>query len=280
MPDGDARATGALVAHQAITEKLIAAGRIFDLSHELTGEMPTHPSHPSFIFTLFTRHGDWHREHGYSIANELIVMSGHHGTHIDALGHVSLDGKLHGDVDAFDAQRGAKGLQVNDAAALSPILTRGVLVDVAGSRRVPELEPEEEVTVDELESILEEANLTVQVGDAVLFRTGWSRRWGSPTMFYPPDGAQPGPGEAVAKWLIDRRIAVTGSDTMVFECVRPGQNSMPVHGALLVQAGIPIIEMLDLDELAGAQVHEFLLIGLPLRIRGATGSPIRPIALA
>ncbi|MDP9224200.1 MAG: cyclase family protein [Actinomycetota bacterium] len=279
MPEEDVRATGALLA-QGIIEKLSAAGRIFDLSHELTREMPVHPSHPSFTFTLLTRHGDWHREHGYSIANELIVMSGHHGTHIDALGHVSLEGKLHGDVDAFEAQRGTEGLQAKDAAALPPILTRGVLVDVAGSRGVPELEPGEEVTLNELEAILQQANITIQTGDAVLFRTGWSGRWGSPTMFYPQDGAQPGPAEPVAKWLLDKRIAVTGSDTMVFECVRPRQNSMPVHGTLLVHGGIPIIEMLDLDELARSQVHEFLLICLPLRIRGATGSPIRPIALA
>jgi kynurenine formamidase len=258
----------------------LAAGRIFDLSHVLAHGMPTHPAHPPFTFALATRHGDRYREQGYSFANEVIVMSGHHGTHIDALGHVSLDERLYGDIDALAAQRGVRGLQANDAASLSPILTRGVLIDVAGHRGVPELEPGEEITIEEVETILGDAKLTVAAKDAVLFRTGWSGRWESRSMFYPEDGAQPGPGAPVAKWLVERQVAVTGSDTMVFECTKPGQNSMPVHGTLLVHAGIPIIEMLNLDELASAEVREFLFIALPLRIRGASGSPIRPIAVA
>jgi kynurenine formamidase len=226
------------------------------------------------------RHGDFYREHGYSFANELIVMSGHHGTHIDALGHVSVDGKMHGGIDVFESQRGTKGLQANDVAAIAPILTRGLLVDVARHRRQPQVPAGEEVTVNELDEILKEGGLALREGDAVLFRTGWSRLWGSRADFYPDDGAQPGPGEDLALCLAASKVGVVGSDTMVLECVKPGQNRMPVHRTLLIEAGIPIIEMLDLESLSSAGVQEFLFIALPLRIRGATGSPIRPVAIA
>lgn len=264
-----------------LTLQLVREGRVWDLSHELRIGMPVHPQHPPYVFTLVRRHGDSHREEGYSAANDLLLLSGHHGTHIDALGHVSIQGRLQGGIDADEAQRGGTGLREKDAAAIRPFLDRGLLIDVPALLGVGELEAGYEISVRDVEQALSSyGELQVKPGDAVLFRTGWGRRWQDPERFYPKDGCQPGPGEAVSHWLSEHEVVVTGSDTMVFECVRPGQNRMPVHAHLLAGIGIHIIEMLALEELAAADIHEFLFIGMPLRICGGTGAPFRALAIA
>jgi kynurenine formamidase len=225
------------------------------------------------------RHGDLHRADGYSFANEVMVMSGHHGTHIDAIGHVSQHGKLHGGIDALEAQRGRAGLQSLSVAELSPSICRGVLLDVAGYHGETHLPGGYAISVDELTDVAARQGVEVQAGDAVLIRTGWGTRWSDPGGFFDPNEGQPGPDESVAKWLVDHQVALSGSDTMVYEVLRRDQNAMPVHLALLFGAGVPIIEMLDLEQLAEHQVNEFLFIALPLRLQGATGSPIRAIAV-
>ena len=88
----------------------------------------------------------------------------------------------------------------------------------------------------------------------------------------------PGPARAGAEWLSARGIFAAGSDTVAFEKV--ADPNMPVHVHLLVESGVHIIECLNLEEIAAARVYEFLFVALPLKIRGATASPIRPVALA
>jgi kynurenine formamidase len=110
----------------------------------------------------------------------------------------------------------------------------------------------------------------------VLLRTGWAKYFSDPAKFI-DEVRGPGPGVAGARWLSERRVFAAGSDTVAFEKVPdPG---MPVHVHLLVESGIHIIECLNLEELAAAGVSEFLFVALPLKIRGATGSPVRPVAI-
>ncbi len=87
----------------------------------------------------------------------------------------------------------------------------------------------------------------------------------------------PGPAIAGAQWLSHRGVYAVGSDTVAFEKVP--NPSMPVHVHLLVDSGIHIIECLNLDELAEAHAYHFVFVALPLKILGATASPIRPIGL-
>ena len=112
--------------------------RVVELSHPLVTNMPGSPNHPAFRMTLIRRHGDVVRPDGGSASNELIVTGGHVGTHVDALAHVSQDGKLHGGIDAEQAQRG--GLHTEHGAEqIPPMITRGVLLDVAATRGLPVL---------------------------------------------------------------------------------------------------------------------------------------------
>ncbi|HEY7146860.1 MAG TPA: cyclase family protein [Streptosporangiaceae bacterium] len=258
---------------------LVRRGRLWELSHELFEGMPSHPNHPPFSMKIVQRHGDRLRDGGYSAANELITMSGHHGTHIDALGHVSVNGLLYGDVRVADVQAGTGGLTARHVAELPPFIGRAVVADVPGSQGRDQLDPGEEISVADLEHALAGHGASVEPGDAVLIRTGWGARWPDQERFFPAGGDQPGPGEAAARWLAGQQVSAVGSDTMAFECALAARNAMPAHRLLLREAGIPILEKLRLDDIAAAGVTVCVLIVAPLLLRGATGSPVRAVAL-
>jgi len=120
----------------SMIQTIARQGRIYDLGQPLSNNMPGHPNHPPFIFTLMRRHGDVCRPNGYSSANELVVLSGHTGTHLDGLGHISEEGKLYGAVDAVEDQTSAGGLRSRGVETVAPIVARGVLLDVALRRGV------------------------------------------------------------------------------------------------------------------------------------------------
>jgi len=111
-------------------ERSLASSRVIDLSHPIEADTPHSPHHAPFRMALLRRHGDTVREGGLSGANELISMGGHTATHIDALGHISLGGRLHGGHDAAEAQRGGR-FQVLGAETIPPLVGRGVLLDIA-----------------------------------------------------------------------------------------------------------------------------------------------------
>jgi len=91
----------------------------------------------------------------------------------------------------------------------------------------------------------------------------------------------PGVGEAGAQWLADHRVHAAGADTIAFERLAPGggHSVLPAHRVLLVEAGVYIVEALALEELAADQVREFTLVLVPMNLVGATGSPVRPLAV-
>jgi len=117
----------------------------------------------------------------------------------------------------------------------------------------------------------------IRTGDVVLLRTGWARYWDDAARFI-SQVRSPGPALEGARWLSERRVFAAGSDTAPFE--KMPSAGQPAHVHLLVESGIHIVECLQLEELAEARVYEFLFVGIPLKIRGATASPIRPIAVA
>jgi kynurenine formamidase len=251
---------------------------VYDLGHELHPGMPVWTSHIPYHISLFRRHGDVVRSNGVSAASDVIIMSTHTGTHIDALCHISRNGEMHGGVDAMSSQ-GVAGFAQLGVETVEPIVGRGILLDVTRHRGLDILPVGYEITADDLAGAAGDAGVDVHEGDSVLIRTGWDALYGQPTAYVSAGLGATGPGEQATQWLIERKVRACGSDSIAFEYMDPERPQLPVHAALLVDAAIPIMEALNLRELAADGRGEFLLVVSPLRIRGATGSPIRPLAI-
>jgi kynurenine formamidase len=256
---------------------------VHDLGRRLVQGMPQSPNHPPYWHALPRRHGDVVRADGGSAANDLITMGTHVGTHIDAFAHVSHDGKLFDGSDAAEAGRGGRFAELG-VHTIEPMVRRGVLLDVPAALGEPtgcpagyEITPADLVAAETLQGT------PVRPGDVVLVRSGWGRLFDDPdrTVYQGKDTGVPGVGEAGARWLADRGAHAAGADTIAFERLAPGGGhaSLPAHRVLLVERGVYIIETLVLDGIAAAGVHEFLFVLSPLPLFGATGSPVRPLAV-
>jgi kynurenine formamidase len=253
----------------------LLSARLYDLGQPYFVGMPHHPVHPPFLFGLTKMHGDYVMPNGGSSASDALALGSHLGTHIDAFCHFSCGGKLHGGHDVAVAQSYA-GMKRHSVDTLSPILRRGVLLDIAAQQNAASLAADFEITPQHLEQAARGQNVEIRPADVVLLRTGWGAFF-EDTARFESQMHGPGPGEQAARWLSGKGIFAAGSDTINFELV-PSRN-MPVHVHLLVESGIHILECLNLEALATDRVWEFAFVASPLKIRGATGSPIRPFAL-
>lgn len=261
------------------SEALAAGSTVYDLAQPLAASTPTSPNHPGFRMALTRRHGDMVRADGSSAASELIVTGGHVGTHVDALAHVSYRGLLHGGIAADEAQRGGRFARLG-IDEMAPVVCRGVLLDVPavhGSDVLPAAYP---INADDLQAAADRG-VELRCGDAALIRTGWARHFGNATAYLGHESGVPGPTEQAARWLVERGVRVTGADTIAYEHIPAGagHSLLPVHRLLLVEHGIHIVEVMNLEQIAAAGVCEFLFILAPLKIVGATGSPVRPLAV-
>src|SRR5262249_36070414 len=133
----------------SLDPKLLAAitegAKVYELSHAMTASMPIFPAHAPYSLALHRRHGDPHPvKRKESFANEIIVTSGHSGTHIDALGHFSREGCLHGGIRVSEVET-RDGIRELNAADIPPIFQSAVVVDIAAAKGVDCLQPAEEV---------------------------------------------------------------------------------------------------------------------------------------
>jgi kynurenine formamidase len=245
---------------------------MIDLAQPYYTGIPHHPAHAPFLFGLNKKHGDYVNPGGASSASEGLALGAHVGTHIDAFCHFSCNGKLFGGDEAAPLQSYADGLGRHTVDTIAPIFRRGVLLDIPKVAGLEVLPKDFVVTPEHLDA----AGVAVQAGDVVLIRTGWARYWDDPAKFI-AEVHSPGPALAGARWISERRAFAAGSDTAPFEFTPSREMSVHVH--LLVESGIHIIECLNLEELAAAGATEFLFVAAPLKIRGGTGSPLRPVAI-
>lgn len=203
-------------------------------------------------------------------------MPEHSGTHIDALAHQAENMILHGGVHVDSGVQTSVGFRVHGIETLAPLVGRGILLDVAQDQPLP---PEHAISRQELEHAASVGGVEVRAGDVVLVRTGYGALWGDTAQYLKAAGVS----AAGSRWLVERGVHAVGADNLAWDVIGPTDPdlgvTLPGHLLLLVRAGIPIIENLNLEELAEARVREFGFICLPLKMRGATGSPVRPIAL-
>jgi kynurenine formamidase len=204
----------------------------------------------------------------------------HSGTHIDALNHFGLHGKIWNQVRAEDAL-GTRGWSKSGVDKYPPIVARAVLIDVAKLKGVDRLPDSYSITVSDLQDALKKQGTTLQPGDVVLTRTGLMTLWPDQSKYHMAD--EPGLSLEAAQWLVeDQKAMLLGADNLAVERFPSShpENFVPVHSYLLVERGVSIIEALWLEDLSKDGVYEFLFIASPLKFRGGTASPIRPLAIS
>lgn len=275
----DERGTANLMTPEVVLRaaRLIQAGEVIELGYPLFGGMPFYGDR---IYSQQLKRTNWPPGTNTRGSNEEIVTTelGQVGTQIDGFGHQSIGNSLYNcfKMDEVATRTGFSRLGIEKAGAL---ITRGVLIDVAALRGVEMLGDRYEITAQDLQDALERQNLTLEAGDAIIINTGFGQLWGQDNFRY--FRTQPGLGIGAAEWLAQQSPMVVGSDTCCIE-VNPNPDpnlSSPVHQILLVANGIYLIESLKLDELAEKGIREFAFIVEPLKLRGATGSAVAPVAV-
>ena len=286
-PD-DQRGTLNLVDDAAVARGVAAArqGRAFSLAIPFdedgpqTGAIPgrSNPARTmNMVNTAYTGDRD-----DFCTSDDSVAMGVQAATHWDALSHVSYGGRLYNDLpaDVID-DRGAHRLGVEH---FGPVVSRGVLVDVARLHGVDHFDDGHPIGGDDLDAALARQGVTVAPGDILLVRTGQMHflREGDKARF-----ANPSPGLSTASipWLHDHDVAAVATDTLVYEVWPPEDPAvlLPVHMIDLVDMGLVQGQLWALDDLAADCAadgqYDFLLVATPLPLTGAVGGVVAPTAV-
>jgi kynurenine formamidase len=283
----------ALVA-QAQSDKKKATGdlinslrsaRVIELNFIWDSKSPILSLNPPFAIGLHSSHKETAGmiPGGIAYAEDMMFFSGQHGAPtIDALGHISDNGKLFGGLDAVanESPSGLLALGI-EVYPRDKFINRAVLLDVARFKNVDALDAGQEITAEDLQATAKAEGVEIQPGDSVLIRTGYGKYFEADRAKY--SGFRPGPGESAARWLASKKIFLTGDDQMSYEVVPQKGTVFPCHRILIADNGIYLVENLNLEELSKAladqKVYEFALVLNPPRLRGATGAPVNAFAI-
>lgn len=279
---------------------LVKKGQVYDLGVPYDRTSFKWPGHsPGEIITFrgpegVKRQGDHafvtdakQNPHKLGWHSNALFINDNVGTQIDGLAHITQGDDNHWYNGFKEADWGGNwGVRKCDAAGIPPIITRGVLIDVAGLRKVDALPSHYKITATDLQGALARQKVTLRPGDTVLIRTGTCRYWGKSGADHETIGKHDSAGIdlAAARWLVEQQGAILiGSDTSGLE-QSPGPKEtaawIPVHRYLLIEQGVHIGELHNLEQLARDEVYEFCYVCLTNKIKGAAaGFALRPVAL-
>lgn len=259
----------------------VREGRVLELSTTFGRDMPQGPPDAFYGFRLTQYRTPKaltsKASPGFDFSMDVITASPHLGTHVDGLAHISCHGRMFGNHELADVYSDF-GWKANGMEHSRPVVGRGVLLDVARAKGLEHLPDRYEITPADVQSTLEAQGTQIRSGDSVLVRTGWMKAWydSVPDTYF---ASQPGVGPDASLWLYEQGMALLGTDTSGTEVIPMPDPERTTHGVMLVERGVHLIEIMDLEGVADEGLYEFLFICLPLRITGATGSWIRAVAV-
>ena len=267
--------------------KTVERGKIYDLSQVIgVGAPQLRPFQSPFIQSMYCTAGNVGRfvreamnvTDGVGLFLERVEMTMHVGTHIDALGHFATEDRMYNG-NTTEGCAGDWGLTKLGIEQCPPIVTRGVVIDVAGLHGVGQVAGGTAITPSDLEGALKKQRTEIRAGDAILVHTGWGQHYMVDNDTYV--GSSPGISEESGRWLSEQNVAAIGADNMTLEVMpmEDASRGFPVHQHLIVEKGVYIIENLKLDEPCADGVYEFPFVLLPTKYKGATACPVRPIGI-
>ncbi len=278
------------ITPQRIMEALSLAntGKVYELGQVYEEGMPLYGSR-SYSMILPSKGAPWANNKLVGNDEFLATQIGQVGTQFDGLGHIGQEIKMENGAVEYVFYNGYtasemdayNGLQKLGIEHVKPIITKGILIDIAGYKNMARLPNSYEVSVEDVKGALQKQGISesdISPGDALFFRYGWSSLWNKPNDY---NNNPPGIGMAVARWVAEKKATMVGSDSWCTEVIpnpMPGQ-AFPVHQELMMRNGIYNLENMTFDALMEDQIDQFLFIVTTLRFKGATGSPVRPIAI-
>lgn len=269
--------------------KKISSGKVYDLSVEYYVGMPSYDFNGQPRYQIWNVHtpkgtivddttgmGKDINEH-VTYSGTAISMYSHTGTHIDALAHFGLNGKIY---NGFTNKEhlGDRGWRRSGVEKYPPIIARGILVDVAAYKKVEMLPASYGITVQDIDETLAAQKIKIKQGDVVIVRTGRMSIFKNRTAYMKNS---PGLTRQSANHLVNLGAILVGADNISTDVLpsKESPNYIPVHSSLLTERGVPIMQNINTEELSQDKIYKFAWIGASLKLRGSDGGPMRPIAI-
>ena len=275
---GDERGSGNHMKPASVMRaaQLIKTGEVIEIAHVMNDKMPFFGTRRFDVHVKRTFMNDFSNRRG---SNEELVISeiGQVGTQFDGFAHQSHEDSHYNCVKTGDIAT-RNGFTKFGMEKVGTLMTRGVLLDIAGLKGVDMLPDTYEITVADLEAAMQRQSLKIQPGDAVLIHTGWGRLYGKDNARYVK--TCPGIGVKAAEYLAKADPMLIGSDNWPVE-VAPNPDpklSLPVHQVALVVNGVHLLENLKLDEMVSKRIWEFAFVMQPIKA-SFTGSTVAPVAI-
>jgi len=260
--------------------KLIKTGKTYRLGIETNSKTPAYPPRTFEIHVVAPNQysGASYGDNQFNFFDD--IMSGWMGvgSQIDGLGHAATDGVFY---NGFKAKDFAKidGLTSMGVEDYPPIVSRGVLIDMALCKGQDMLTEGTAFNREDIVACEKQLGVTIEQGDVVLFNTGWMKILDSDPVRF--GKVEPGLGVSGAEYLAEKDVLAVGADTWGVEVIpfEDPKIMFKVHQVLLNYNGIYIFENMDTRALAADQAYEFMFVLGPARITGAVQMIINPIAI-
>jgi kynurenine formamidase len=260
--------------------QLVETGRTYGLGIVIDSTTPAYPPRGLSLTVVQPGQQEAARPNGDVTYNDDIFMGWFGiGSQLDGLGHIGRAGMYYNCNHAHDFAA-IDGLQKLGIEKVPPMVTRGIVLDMAGHFGVENLEAGQHFSVADVQAVEDKQGTPIYEGDVVLFHTGWTdaklesdpATWGS---------VEPGISEEVAAYLVERNVVAVGADTWAVDVVPPqhADRPFPGHVLFLRDNGIFILEVMNTGPLVRDGVHEFLFVLGQAKVRGAVQMMINPVAI-
>ncbi len=275
-------AVGRLTGDHALAGAgLVRTGRVYSLAVETSPETPAWPGRNYQVLTdrIYVDGEHTYGQNRLQGFDDYLSMWCGVGTHLDGFAHVAVGGKHYGDLDSADVVH-SRGALRHGIETVPPVVTRGVCLDVAALHGVAALEPGYEISREDVDRAAERQRVAIRSGDVALLHTGTLRDVADKSEF---SHAEPGLGLKAARHLVDDLgVVAIGADNWALEVVPTVDPAdfLPVHGYLLRERGVHIMENVWTRDLATDGASEFLFVLAAPKLVGALQCPVNPVAIA